>query len=92
MRDPAGPDVDSRAECVAIDLPYKFDLQPRSRGETVIAQQRRRTVDIVDENIQIAIVIEIAQRGAASGPRLLERRAGAFSDAFEGAVSQVAEQ
>src|SRR5438105_1916113 len=39
----------------------------------IVAQQRRRFVHVHDENIEIAIVIEIAERHAATGMSLGNR-------------------
>src|SRR5208283_3649764 len=57
----------------------------------VVAQQRWRLVHIYDQNIQIAVVVDITECAAAARMRRGHTRTG-IGNLFEGAVAKVPEQ
>src|ERR1035438_3216147 len=66
------------------------DLQPVIRPGDVIAQQRRRLVEIDNQNVDVAIVIEIAESHSPAAMRLGDAGPRQTAQFFEFAVSQIA--
>ena len=56
----------------------------------VVAQHRQRPVQIVDDDVDVAVVVEVAERGAAADGRRGQRRSEVFRDFRERAVTVVA--
>ena len=56
---------------------------PVVAGLLPVLQQRRRAVHVVDDEVEIAVVVEIADGKAASDPGDLQARAGALRDVAE---------
>lgn len=50
--------------------PHQVDDDEGVPAAGVIAQERRRAVEIVDDDIDVAIVVQIPERGAAAHARL----------------------
>ena len=57
----------------------------------VVAQQRRQLVHVHDENIEVAVVVEIAESHAATGVRAGHAGTGLVQQFLEPAAAQVAE-
>ena len=51
-------------------VPISFTLSQWSSPLQIVAQQRWRLVQIDDQDVDVAVVIEIAERAAAAGVRL----------------------
>src|ERR1035441_3417427 len=66
------------------------DLQPVIRPGDVIAQQRRRLVEIDNQNVDVAVVIEIAESHSPAAMRLGDAGPRQTAQFFEFAVSQIA--
>ena len=56
---------------------------PVMAGPLPVLQQRRRVVHVVDDDVEIAVVVEIADGQAAADPRDLQARAGAIRHVAE---------
>ncbi len=70
---------------------FQANFDPVVAFRRVVAQQRRRLVLVHDENVEIAVVVEIAKGAAAAGVMLIECGTGqAVQDPREGAVAIVA--
>ncbi len=62
--------LDSRADTIAIGLRTdQRDFQPVIGVSPVIPQQLRRLPIVIHENVEIAIVVEVADRRSAAHPR-----------------------
>ena len=62
-----GVDAHSRADAIAIALaPNQPKRDPVIRWRRVVAQQRRTIVHVDDERVDVAIVVVVAERGAAA--------------------------
>src|SRR5262245_9189126 len=81
-----------RADRAAIRFhPGQLHLDPVVAAGDVITQQGRRLVLVVDEDVNIAIVVEIAKCKAAAGVGGLDSRTGLSDQFLEPGVTQVAE-
>src|SRR5207244_12384492 len=81
-----------RAHYVAVGLgPNQKDLQPMMSIAPVIAEQLRRLTVVAYQNIQVAVVVEIAHGGSATDAAQLEVRPQLAAHVFEGAPARVAE-
>ena len=68
-----------RANRAAIGIdPDQLDLEPIGLAAQIIAQQARRLVEIDDQDVYIAIVVEVAEGAAPARPRLGYGVAGLF--------------
>src|SRR5256885_7519819 len=56
----------------------------------VAADELRRSVDTIDDEVEIAVVVEITEGTAARGSRSRNSSAGVERDVFEVAVAQIA--
>src|SRR5439155_4675076 len=64
---PAGKNRDPSANTVPIGLgAHGADREPMVLVSSVVAQQGKRIILIVDDDVQIAIVVKVAERYAAS--------------------------
>src|ERR1035437_7331940 len=58
---------DARPDGAAVALyALKTDLDPVVAGRSVVAQQRRRLIDVHDQDIHVAVVVEVAKGQAAA--------------------------
>src|SRR5712691_3227003 len=72
----AGHDLHTRTEAVTITLNAdRFDQHRIIGIATIVAQQLRPTIQIVDNNIDIAVIIQVAEDGAPSYTLLQKRSA-----------------
>ena len=67
-------------------------LQPRIVAGNVIAQQRRRLVQIDHQNVEIAVIIEISESAAPAVVRFQDRGSGLIRELLESSLAQVAKQ
>src|SRR5262245_8513433 len=73
---------DGRANRVSRRFPFRIADQLYAQpmpcpGAAVIPQQRRGVINIVDQNVEIAVIIEISGRRSAGSSGEIERGAGA---------------
>src|SRR5208283_943426 len=69
----------------------KLQLQPVMLSFQIVSQQRRRLVHIQDQNVQVSIVVEIAEYAAAARVWSRNTRAG-IGNLLKGSVTQVSEE
>src|SRR5207248_10305332 len=86
----------SRADGAAVRLRAdEPDLEPVSRlariGFQIVPKQRRRLVHIHHEDVDIAVIIEIAERAAPAAVRRADTRPRLIDQFFEFPVTQVPE-
>src|SRR5262249_26087160 len=65
---------------IAIRLAHRFDPQPVIAVPEVVLEHRDRLVDVADDNVGAAVVIEIAKGGATAQVLELEKRTGPFGN------------
>src|SRR5207249_4806895 len=58
----------------------------------VVAEQGRGTVEVVDRDVQVAVVVEVRDRRSAARPALGESAPQRFGDVLELAVAEIAEE
>jgi hypothetical protein len=74
-------DFDARAHAVAVRLGSdQEDFQPVVRIAAIIAQKLRGLSAIVDQDVQVAVVVEVADGGAAAYARQLKVRPKLVAD------------
>src|SRR5450631_1306994 len=82
----------ARADSAAIALsafqPY---LQPMITGGYVVAQQRGRLIAVHDENVEIAVIVEIAEGTPPAHMWRRDRGSGLFSEFDKSPISLAAE-
>src|SRR5919197_1739837 len=71
---------------------HQFHFQPVAIPAEIISQERRGLVDIRDQDVEIAIIIEISKRSATAGVRLGNARAGSVEEFLEAPTSQVSKE
>src|SRR6185437_5486361 len=82
-----------RTEAIAARFAaHGLDRNPVILVSTVVAENARGAVIVVDYDVEIAIAIEVAIRGPPSHDRLLEIRTGGFADVRELALLIVVKQ
>ena len=82
-----------RADRAAIGIDAgQLDLEPIGTAREIVAQQAGGLVEVDDQDVHIAIVVEIAESAAAAGARLGKGAARLFEELFEAAVAEIAEQ
>ena len=91
-RGAASDDADARADGAAIGLSCRPARAPSTTppvGE-VEPVQVRRVVHVVHHDVDVAVVVEVAERGASARARRRHRRAQTLGHVLESAVAQVA--
>ena len=66
--------------------------QPVFARADVVDQQSRPSGSVAHQHVDVAVVVDVAEGGAAADFRQLECRAGAIGDVLEPAVAEIAEQ
>src|SRR5206468_13065958 len=61
----------------------QFQTNPMPLVTDVIDQEPQRTARVADHDVGVAVVVDIAERGAAAHFRHLKHLAGAAADVFE---------
>ena len=92
-RRPADGDGDPRADrrpSAALDP--GLDLQPVAAGSAAVPQQVRRARRVDDQQIDVAVVVEVGPRRAAADPLGLEEVAGLARHVLEHALAVVARE
>src|SRR6476469_2437143 len=85
-------ELHARADSVAIGLgPDQQNLQPVVRIAAIVAQKLRRLAIIADQNIELAIVVEIADRSTSAHARKCKVGPKLIADIFESAAASVPE-
>src|SRR5882672_2992562 len=86
----AGDDAHASSDGGAIALcSDQFDLDPILLVAAVIAKKRRRVVHIKNQGIDVAIVVIVAERGAAAGETLADAGSHLGRNVFESPITQV---
>ena len=86
----SGPRCHARADRAAVGRAAREgDDQEVAPVPTVVAQQGRWAIEVVDDEVEVAVVVEIAARRAAADARCHEGRASVRRDLHEGAVAVV---
>src|SRR6267378_811085 len=81
---------DARADAAAIGFRADgFDLDPIVAGARIAAQQLGKIVDGVDDNVEVAVIVEIAEGAAARGDGSGDARAGVVGNIAETAVAEI---
>ena len=71
----ASDDAHPRADGGAIALrSNQFDLDPVLLVAAIVAQQGRDVIHVQDQCVDVAIVVEVAESGAAAGKALVDAR------------------
>ena len=70
-------------------VPGEIDREEVVPIAAVVAQERRRTVEIADHDVDVAVVVEIAERRTPADAGRAQRRAGVLADLGERAVTPV---
>jgi len=84
-------DQDTCPDGVAIALhSFQTDLDPAVAVRRVVAQQRRRLIDVYDQGIHIAVVIEIAKGQTAAAMAGNDAGTGPCAELGESAVTSIA--
>src|SRR5262245_36028938 len=92
LRKAARADADASARRVAVALgAYEFDTEKMS-ARAAVAQQQRRVAVVGDDDVHIAVVVEIGERSPASRVRRRETVARRFGHFDEFARAVVAEE
>ena len=85
---PAGDEVDARADRVAIRRGAdQLQVDPVMRGIAGEAVQVGTIVDVGDRDVDLPVVVDVAERGAAGGLRDRQRGADAGGQILEPAVT-----
>src|SRR6266536_4800398 len=88
----AVPQCNPRPDGAAVRLhPLQLHLEPVMAARHIVAQQRGRLILIHDEDVHVAVVIEVAERATAAGVRRLDPRPGLADQLFEPAFPEVSE-
>ena len=73
-------------------VPVSFSLRLRLTGELVVAEEHGRAVVRRDEEVDVAVTVEVATRQAASDTRHDEVGPGRGGEVLEAATARVHEQ
>ena len=66
LRHPSGYDLDARPDCHAIAFSTRqFQTHPVAAGNSVVLQDHRRAIEILDHDVHIAVVEQVPDRQAA---------------------------
>src|SRR5579863_6184582 len=77
-------ELDSGADAVAVRLRAdQKDLQPVIRIPSIVSQQLRRLAAVVHEDVEISIVVEVADGSAPAHARQLKIRTKTITHVFE---------
>ena len=86
----ASYDANAGADRGAIALGAdQLDLDPVLLVAAVVAQQRRHIVHVQNERVDVAIVVVVAESGAAAGEAFADARSHRRGHVFELAIAQV---
>src|SRR5450432_2956601 len=67
----------------------ELNLEPVVFLGTIVAQQRRRFIDIHDDHVHIPVVVEISKSATTAGVRRRHSRASLLYQSFKSAVPQI---
>src|SRR5215467_8368544 len=88
---PPSDDTDPSAYATAVGANSKrFDHQPTVLVATVVSKQAGSIVHIVDEDIQVTIVVEVAEGNSSRRACQLDCGTGSRRNVFEPAVAEIA--
>jgi hypothetical protein len=88
----SGSNLDSGADREAVAFcPREFEGNPVVAGGANIAENHRRTIEILNDDVDRSIVEEIAKRSATADLRNLNGRADKFAYVLEGAIVLIQE-
>ena len=80
-----------RTDCAPVGLGAdKLQRHPVPLAGLIEAEQIRCVVQIVDDDVDVAVVVEVGKRGPPAGLRRRHRRAELLADVREPSVAQVA--
>ena len=87
----SGPHRDDRADGVRVGrLPMELDDQPMAAPGELVVENLRPAVQIVDDDVEAAVVVDVSGGEAAAHAFLHERLAESGGDLLEGAVAAIA--
>src|SRR5437667_1915929 len=90
LRMPAGNNSHTRANGAAIGLGADaFDLKPGVFRTGVIAEKRRRLVHVYYRNVDVSVIVEIAEGSTAARPRFCYRWSSARTNIDKAPVAEV---
>ena len=90
---PASRDFHPCADCRAVrPRANTLDHEPVAFVTAVVTQQRRRTVQVIDDHIHIAIVVQVAECTASRQVFFAYRRPNLQRNIFEAAIAEIAVQ
>src|SRR5207249_1605899 len=82
--------LDARADAAAIRFCADgFDFDPIVAGAGIAAQKLRKIVDGVDEQVEIAVVVEVAESAATSGDGNRDAGTGVVRNVGEASVAEI---
>jgi hypothetical protein len=67
-----------------------FNLPPILFPADIVAQKRRAFVQIDNEHVYIAVIVEISERASTAAMRLRDTWTGGLYQLLEGAIAQIA--
>src|SRR5439155_1759819 len=81
---------DARADAAAIGFRADgFDFDPVVGGAGIATQQLRKIVDGVDDDVEVAVIVEVAEGASARGDRRGNSGASVIGNIFEAPVAQI---
>ena len=86
-----GDEAHQRADGVAVRLrAHELQRHPMALAGLIEAEEIGRVVQVVDDDVDVAVVVEVGKGGAAAGLRRRHRRAELLGDVGEAPVAEVA--
>src|SRR5207245_1141665 len=81
---------DARADAAAIGFRADgFDFDPVVGGAGIATQQLRKIVDGIDDDVEVAVIVEVAEGASARGDRRGNSGASVIGNIFEAPVAQI---
>src|SRR5205814_3077931 len=81
---------DARADTAAIGFCANgFDFDPVIRGARIATQKLGKSIDGVDDDVEVAVIVEVAESAAARSDRSGDSRTGIVGNIVEAAVTQI---
>src|SRR5882762_4903262 len=82
--------ADARANGAAVGFcAYALDFEPVVFGAAIVAEERGRPVHVDDGDVDVSVVVEIAERGASAAVRLNEGGPACGADVDETPLAKI---
>src|SRR5947207_639248 len=82
--------LDARADAAAIGFRADgFDLDPVIRGTGIATQELRKIVDSVDDHVEVAVIVKVAESATARSDRRGDSGPGVVGDILEAPVAEI---